>query len=284
MAYFKELPNIKYTANFPDQSSNTDTVDVKNIFKRAKLREDVANAVTAFTYYQIKDGERPDVLAKKFYNDEELDWVILITNNITDINEQWPLDNNSLYNHLIDKYGSEEALSYTNKFVSLETREEYNRLLISGDLGVDNAAVKPDSFKTTQDKNDYQITSFPVIGETDVSVNLNQVVSIFSSQEEKVVEHLVTDIKVSKRNVGISTSNLYITGRNSTEVPITINNNLSNWASSWGGSLTIQSRNGNSSISVGDTIGNVSIQIPSYLYSIRAVGGMPTFYFTPPIA
>jgi len=281
MSYFKELPNIQYTANFPDQSFNTDTVDVKNLFRRARLREDIANAVTAFNYYQIKDGERPDALAKKLYNDEELDWVILITNNITDITEQWPLDNNTLYKHLIDKYGSEEALSELNHFVSLETREEYNRLLIQGDLGIDDAVVKPDPFKTVEDANQYTITSFPIINETDVSVNLNQYVSVFSSQETKLFDHSVTDINVSKKNVGISTSKLYINGRNSTEIPITINNDLTKWASSWGGSLTVSLRDQNINVSVGDTVGTVNAQIPSYLYSISKSGGNPTFSFNP---
>jgi hypothetical protein len=90
MAYFSELPNLHYTANFPDQSFNTDVVLAKNIFKRAKLRDDFANVVTAFNYYQIINSERPDQIAQKIYDDPELDWVILTTNNITNFNNQWP--------------------------------------------------------------------------------------------------------------------------------------------------------------------------------------------------
>ena len=48
MGYFRELPNFEYIANFPNQSFNTDYVLTKNIFKRAKLRTDIANAVNVF--------------------------------------------------------------------------------------------------------------------------------------------------------------------------------------------------------------------------------------------
>ena len=87
MSYFRELPNFEYIANFPNQSFNTDYVVTKNIFKRAKLRSDISSAITAFNYYQIVDNERPDQVAAKVYDNAELDWVILITNNITNINQ-----------------------------------------------------------------------------------------------------------------------------------------------------------------------------------------------------
>ena len=98
MAYFRELPNISYISRLPDVSSNEEYITVKNLFKRAKLRTDVVNIITAFNYYQVEDNQRPEVVASKLYGDPELDWVILITNNITNVREQWPLSNNDLYN------------------------------------------------------------------------------------------------------------------------------------------------------------------------------------------
>ena len=83
MAYFEELPEISYISRLANSNRNEDRILVKNIFKRAKLRTDIEAAITAFNYYQIEEGERPDTLAKKIYDNEELDWVILITNNIT---------------------------------------------------------------------------------------------------------------------------------------------------------------------------------------------------------
>ena len=83
MAYFEELPDISYVSLLPNSSRNDDRIKVKNIFKRAKLRSDIDQAISAFEYYQITENTRPDTLAEELYDNPELDWVILITNNIT---------------------------------------------------------------------------------------------------------------------------------------------------------------------------------------------------------
>ena len=53
MAYFRELPNLNYISTLKDKSSNDERLLVKNIFKRAKIRTDVDQAITAFEYYEI---------------------------------------------------------------------------------------------------------------------------------------------------------------------------------------------------------------------------------------
>ena len=44
---------------------------------------------TAFEEFYIPEGVRPDNVAQQFYGDPELDWIVLISNNITDIYSQW---------------------------------------------------------------------------------------------------------------------------------------------------------------------------------------------------
>ena len=85
MAYFEELPNISYPSLLPSSNKIEDRITVKNIFKRSKLRSDVDQAITAFNYYYIEQGMRPDMVAKSLYDDSELDWVILSTNNIMNL-------------------------------------------------------------------------------------------------------------------------------------------------------------------------------------------------------
>jgi hypothetical protein len=138
MAYFKELPNISYISRLPDVSSNEEYITVKNLFKRAKLRTDVVNIITAFNYYQVEDNQRPEVVASKLYGDPELDWVILITNNITNVREQWPLSNNDLYNYMLDKYGTEQSLSSIHHYETIEVKDEYDRLVVPSGLQVDS--------------------------------------------------------------------------------------------------------------------------------------------------
>ena len=138
MAYFRELPNISYISRLPDVSSNEEYITVKNLFKRAKLRTDIVNIITAFNYYQVEDNQRPEVVASKLYGDPELDWVILITNNITNVREQWPLSNNDLYNYMLDKYGTEVALSSIHHYETIEVKDEYDRLVVPSGLQVDS--------------------------------------------------------------------------------------------------------------------------------------------------
>ena len=136
MAYFEELPEISYISRLVNSNRNEDRILVKNIFKRAKLRTDIESAITAFNYYQIEEGERPDTLAKKIYDNEELDWVILITNNITNVRDQWPLSNNDLNSYMLDKYGSEENLTKVHHYETKEIRDSSNRLIMKGGLVV----------------------------------------------------------------------------------------------------------------------------------------------------
>ena len=150
MAYFRELPNISFLSRLPNASTNEDYITVKNLFKRAKIRTDINNAITAFDYYQIEDNQRPEVVASKLYGDPELDWVILITNNITNVRDQWPLNNNDLYNYMIDKYDTEEALSNIHHYETTEVKDEYDRLVVPSGLEVDsNFTVTYTKFNNT---------------------------------------------------------------------------------------------------------------------------------------
>lgn len=257
MAYFSELPNLKYTANFPDQSFNTDVVLAKNIFKRAKLREDFANIVTAFTYYQIIDSERPDQISEKFYNDPEFDWVILTTNNITNFNNQWPLDNESFYKYLLDKYGSEEEIQKIHHYETVEVRDEYNRVVVPSGLYADQPEYYQEDIITDENNASYQITSFPIPG-TKISVNLNQFLIAYGNNLDTTSP--ITDIQ-------INTSNLSLFGRDG-DITIVVDNDLNQWPNGWGGSLTLYGRDGNVNIPIDNAIGDQKIILPNNLYAI----------------
>ena len=77
MGYFRELPNISYPSLLPSQNKVESRISVKNLFKRSKLRTDLDQAITAFNYYDVKEGIRPDMIAQELYDNSELDWIIL---------------------------------------------------------------------------------------------------------------------------------------------------------------------------------------------------------------
>jgi len=150
MAYFEELPNILYPSLLSSRNKVEDRIVVKNLFKRAKLRSDFDQAITAFNYYNIADGMRPDMVAQELYDNPELDWVVLISNNITNVRNQWPLDHNDLHEHMLDKYGSEANVAGIHHYETRKIVDEYDRVVIPAGLEVDvNFSFKYKNFSNS---------------------------------------------------------------------------------------------------------------------------------------
>tara|TARA_B100000900_G_scaffold138742_1_gene117635 strand:+ start:137 stop:772 length:636 start_codon:yes stop_codon:yes gene_type:complete len=103
--YFSYIPNIAYEERplkYP--FSVADTVIAKNFFKRFKLNDEIFNYVVYFNKYSIVDGERPDMISQKLYGDPFFDWVILLTNNMVNVQYDWPKTNYELYKILESEY------------------------------------------------------------------------------------------------------------------------------------------------------------------------------------
>ena len=92
--YFSLIPDIEYDEkpiSYP--FSESDFVTAKNFFRRYRINEDVFSYAVLFSKYTIMDGERPDSLSDKVYGNPFYDWVILLSNNMTNAHYDWPLSN-----------------------------------------------------------------------------------------------------------------------------------------------------------------------------------------------
>ena len=107
-SYFRQLPELDYPSLANDRNSVYDYQVVKNLFKRAVIRDDIFDEVTAFTKYSVRGDERPDQIAYNFYNDSGLDWVVLTTNNIVHVRDEWPMGNQDFLTYLNEKYTEQE--------------------------------------------------------------------------------------------------------------------------------------------------------------------------------
>lgn len=107
--YFSQVPNFEYVSRLPD-AKISDYITVKNLFKRGLLREDIFQNLAFFTKYQIKGNDRPDNVAFEFYNNSNLDWLVLVCNNIINIQTEWPLTQTDFEGYLIEKYGDSETV------------------------------------------------------------------------------------------------------------------------------------------------------------------------------
>ena len=127
-SYFRQIPNLDYPSLRNDRNSVYDYQVVKNIFKRAVIRDDIFNEITAFTKYSVVGDERPDQVAYQFYNDSGLDWVILATNNIIHVRDEWPMGNQDFLTYLNAKY-TEAELSNIHHYETEIIRDSSGTLI-----------------------------------------------------------------------------------------------------------------------------------------------------------
>ena len=133
-----------FDQNFPviiyDAVGNGEFKDVTNILRRVALRAKVKSNALLFDTYDIKEGETPESVADKLYDDPELHWVIMITNNITDRYHQWPMNYSQFLQYLNDKYDDVDGTHHYE--ISTTKIEVYNNsALYSGDTDFYNNAT-----------------------------------------------------------------------------------------------------------------------------------------------
>lgn len=132
--YFNQLPNFEYVNRNYDKKNISDYLVVKNLFKRAKIRDDIYQNLAFFNKYIIIGDERPDNVADKVYNDSSLDWVVLLSNNILNIQTDWPTPVNSLEKVLLNKYGSYDSLYDTHHYETTEVRDSAGNIVLPAGL------------------------------------------------------------------------------------------------------------------------------------------------------
>ena len=141
MGYFRELPNLLYPSFLPNKNSSLDFIEIKNLFRRAKLRDDLQNNFTVFEKYEIPMGLRPDTVAEELYGSDELDWVVLTVAGILNVRNEWPLNDRDLYEYSLNKYG--ESLNSTRFFETKETKDSNGRLILPKGKVVDSNFTIP---------------------------------------------------------------------------------------------------------------------------------------------
>ena len=134
--YFNYIPDFDYVSRLPKAQSISDYLRVKNLFKRTKISQTVFDDLTYFTKYQIIADERPDNIAYKVYGDSNLDWMVMLSNNITNLQNEWPLEEQSFYRFLINKYGSEAGIESVHHYESQKVIDSKEKVIVPKGLEV----------------------------------------------------------------------------------------------------------------------------------------------------
>ena len=138
-SYFRQVPDFEYVNRTKGNKDISNYINVKNLFKRGRIRPDIFGNVSFFTKYKIIGDDRPDNVAYKEYNDSSLDWIILLSNNIQNIQNEWPLPQSSLDDVLLEKYGTYEKLhSGVHHYETVEIKNSKGGIVLPGGLRTPN--------------------------------------------------------------------------------------------------------------------------------------------------
>lgn len=154
MAYFRHLPNIAYQSPLSHKNRSDDYIVIKNIFRRTKLFDFLSSNVSVFQKFVIGDGARPDTVAEDLYGDSSLDFVVILTAGITNVNHQWPIQDHQVYEFALEKYGSEAEMTSIHHYETLEIVDDKGRLILPPNLIVDG------DFKISGTINKYPSTRY----------------------------------------------------------------------------------------------------------------------------
>ena len=107
MRYFKMFPLIPY-----DAKGDGKPTLMTDIFRRVKLTSNLTNQVVDFDYYNVQDGETPEMIAYKYYGDSQLHWTILVVNDIVDYYHDWPMSVQRFEQYIKEKYTNPQAIHH----------------------------------------------------------------------------------------------------------------------------------------------------------------------------
>jgi len=75
MSFFQNFPKIQY-----DLQENNQPSIIHNIFRHVDVTSSNTDDFTTYTYYEIQDGDRPDVISQKIYGTPYYYWTFFIIN------------------------------------------------------------------------------------------------------------------------------------------------------------------------------------------------------------
>ena len=135
-SYFRQVPNFDYVSRLPNANIG-DYIPVKNIFKKGKLREDIFQDLAFFEKYKITGNDRPDNVAFEVYEDSTLDWLVLLSNNIVNIQTEWPLTQDGFDRYVLNKYSNYDTLyNGIHHYKTIEVKNSQGVIMVPGGLEV----------------------------------------------------------------------------------------------------------------------------------------------------
>lgn len=152
---YTTIPIVTISTPYTALDTETKAVILTDITRNIRFRRDVLANITVYDYYDIVEGETPEIVAEKIYGNAMYHWIVMLVNERYDYLADWPLTQANLDQYVIDKYGANanaihhyenangiivssdypSAVPYTNSNYEAEVNESKRRIkIISRDL------------------------------------------------------------------------------------------------------------------------------------------------------
>jgi hypothetical protein len=196
--YFFKFPKVFYSFN-----NNRNVEAVTNIISRFALEEKFKENTSSYFNHTIIDGETPEIIASKVYNNPERHWIILMMNDIVDPQYDWPLTQDTFYKHVDSKYSVREYADTANTSVTglewakSETHSYYKREIITKSF---TEPVITDIQISETDYNDLlpTVDDYTLNDGNNIKITINKFEKTYLEYENEVNENKRV-IKVLKR-------------------------------------------------------------------------------------
>ena len=126
--FFDSTPNFLY----PDFFEAGKFKLSKNLFRRVRARDSINSIFSSSTKYIVKSGQTPDEIAFDLLGDSSHYWTILLINNITDTQTQWPFDDYELDKIIEDRYGN--LADKIRHWETKEVKDSYNNIVLDSGI------------------------------------------------------------------------------------------------------------------------------------------------------
>ena len=162
MQYFRTLPQVIIT-----QPNGTSTV-YTNLLARVSLIKDKLSDPLLFYSYDVQDGETPEMIADKYYNDSYRYWLVTMVNNIFDPQWDWPLSGKNFEEYIVKKYTDVNPYNTSQHYEKVITQYESGTQTTS----VNRIEIDEDTYNNLVESINYY--NFPS-GTTTVSITKKSV-------------------------------------------------------------------------------------------------------------
>jgi hypothetical protein len=120
MQYFDTLPKLIYTDQYGTSSIRT------NLLARASLLPSLFKTPLIYYQYDVQEGDTPEIVAHKYYNDAYRYWIVLFANQLLDPQWDWPLNSLQFQNYITDKYGTEDVYGTVHHYEKIVTESNFD--------------------------------------------------------------------------------------------------------------------------------------------------------------